>query len=358
MTLEELGAALRAKREERGLTLENVSEKLKISTSHLADLEKGDLSGMPHKIYAKGFLRSYARFLGLPEDDYQPVLQSLTPDSQAVVSQTVFEPDVSARPHRDTRWIGIVLSLALACLIAWAVWRFGLIDFVTKESGLGSTVQAPMQTKNPQDSIAPGSQNATKPAARTSGPVDQKAQAPAQKSGSALNDMQAPAQRTPGMPAGAGSSTSAGSPSQNAGGTARQPLAGVVPADSPWGTLQGNATLAGQAGLAGNGTKPSPQAVNPNMPAGADLTALPGQHKIVLVADETCWMQATADSGKPEQHTMKKGETLSFPFTAKLVLRLGNAGGVRIIYDGQELQDRGRSGQVRTMTFPPAPQQQ
>ena len=66
MTLEELGAALRAKREERGLSLENVSERLKISTSHLDALEKGDLSGMPHTAYAKGFLRSYASLMFPP----------------------------------------------------------------------------------------------------------------------------------------------------------------------------------------------------------------------------------------------------------------------------------------------------
>ncbi len=123
MTLEELGAALRAKREERGLSLENVSERLKISTSHLDALEKGDLSGMPHTAYAKGFLRSYARYLGLPEDEYKPVLDSLSPDRSSVVTEPLFEPDVSARPHRDTRWIGIVLSLALACLIARVAFR-------------------------------------------------------------------------------------------------------------------------------------------------------------------------------------------------------------------------------------------
>ena len=194
MTLEELGAALRAKREERGLSLENVSERLKISTSHLDALEKGDLSGMPHTAYAKGFLRSYARYLGLPEDEYRPVLDSLSPDRSSVVTEPLFEPDVSARPHRDTRWIGIVLSLALACLIAWAVWRFGLIDFVAKESGIGNTAQAPMQTKNPQDGIAAGGQNASMAGSQVTGSVDQKAQPAGQKTDSGLGDMQAPAQ--------------------------------------------------------------------------------------------------------------------------------------------------------------------
>ena len=186
MTLEELGAALRAKREERGLSLENVSERLKISTSHLDALEKGDLSGMPHTAYAKGFLRSYARYLGLPEDEYRPVLDSLSPDRSSVVTEPLFEPDVSARPHRDTRWIGIVLSLALACLIAWAVWRFGLIDFVAKESGIGNTAQAPMQTKNPQDGIAAGGQNASMDGSPVTGSVDPKAQPAGQKTDSGL----------------------------------------------------------------------------------------------------------------------------------------------------------------------------
>jgi cytoskeleton protein RodZ len=39
-------------------------------------------------------------------------------------------------------------------------------------------------------------------------------------------------------------------------------------------------------------------------------------------------------------------------FTKKLVLKLGNAGGVRIRLDGRELEPPGTAGQVKTLTFP------
>ena len=62
-----------------------------------------------------------------------------------------------------------------------------------------------MQTKNPQDGIAAGGQNASMAGSQVTGSVDQKAQPAGQKTDSGLGDMQAPAQRTPNMPAGAGS---------------------------------------------------------------------------------------------------------------------------------------------------------
>ena len=69
MNFEEAGAALRAEREKRNLTIEDVAEELKISPRQLRALENGDLDSLPHPAYAKGFIRSYASWLGLrPED--------------------------------------------------------------------------------------------------------------------------------------------------------------------------------------------------------------------------------------------------------------------------------------------------
>lgn len=348
MTLEELGAVLKEKRESRGLSTAQVADSLKIAERHVLGLEAGDLSSMPHKAYARGFLRSYAKFIGVSEEDYEPVLHSLAPEQN--LSKAVYEPDITARPHRDTRWMGILLSLLVACLIGWAVWHFGLINLLIHDGGKETSALAPMQSKDPTDVVAQISSrrdNAT--VSRSGGPA-----ASGSVSQNTLPGLQSPAQKTPGMPAGAGSASSAGSPTQ--GDAARQPLAGVVPAGSPWGTLQGNATLAGKAGLAASPSQPqaTPASTNPNLPP-ALLNAAPadGQHKLVLVADETCWMQVTSDSGKPQQHTLHKGDSLPLSFSNRLVLRLGNAGGVRIVYDGQEFADRGRVGQVRTLTFPP-----
>ena len=60
-----IGAALRAARERRQLTVAQVSEATRIRTPYLLALENDDLSAMPSVAQGRGFMRIYAQFLGL-----------------------------------------------------------------------------------------------------------------------------------------------------------------------------------------------------------------------------------------------------------------------------------------------------
>ena len=60
MDLNEIGTALREGRERKGLSVEEVEEKTKISPSVIVALEEGNKARFPHPVYAKGFVRSYA----------------------------------------------------------------------------------------------------------------------------------------------------------------------------------------------------------------------------------------------------------------------------------------------------------
>jgi cytoskeletal protein RodZ len=62
------GESLRKERELRGITLEEISQHTKVHTRFLEAIENDDLSVLPAKAFAKGFLRSYARMVGLDED--------------------------------------------------------------------------------------------------------------------------------------------------------------------------------------------------------------------------------------------------------------------------------------------------
>ena len=89
-------------------------------------------------------------------------------------------------------------------------------------------------------------------------------------------------------------------------------------------------------------------------PAARDDGVLPpGQHKIVITATETCWIRSTADRTDTRQFSLGKGDTFALTFSQRLDLRLGNAGGVRIRYDGKDFPTGARSGQARTLVFPP-----
>jgi cytoskeleton protein RodZ len=62
------GEFLQKERELRGITLDEISKQTKVHTRFLEAIEQDDLSVLPAKAFAKGFLRSYARVIGLDED--------------------------------------------------------------------------------------------------------------------------------------------------------------------------------------------------------------------------------------------------------------------------------------------------
>jgi cytoskeletal protein RodZ len=63
------GEKLQQARLEKGLSLEDVAKATKIKQSFLSDIESGNYQDLPSSSYAQGFVRNYAKFLGLPEEE-------------------------------------------------------------------------------------------------------------------------------------------------------------------------------------------------------------------------------------------------------------------------------------------------
>lgn len=63
------GQRLKEERLKRGLTLSEVSKATKIKISFLSAIEKGEYQYLPSSTYAQGFVRNFAKFLGLPEQE-------------------------------------------------------------------------------------------------------------------------------------------------------------------------------------------------------------------------------------------------------------------------------------------------
>ena len=68
--LEELGSRLRQIRTARSLSLEEVSQKTKISTRLLNAIEEGKLEDLPEPVYLKGMIKQFADALGLPSAEF------------------------------------------------------------------------------------------------------------------------------------------------------------------------------------------------------------------------------------------------------------------------------------------------
>lgn len=130
-----LGDEFRAAREARHLSLSDVSDQIHIRSVYLESIEDGD-STFAAPVYVRGFIRTYARFLGLdPESAVGKFSASL-----GVSSQRVNESVTS--PLRSRKGPSLWLYLAGAAAIALVVFvGYRYVDF-QRSGGSFATVAA------------------------------------------------------------------------------------------------------------------------------------------------------------------------------------------------------------------------
>lgn len=88
-----VGQKLRQARQEKNLTLQQISRATYIRVNYLEALEAGQLDRLPSLAQARGFLRSYARHLGLPAESLLTLL-----DGEALPSDPGETPAPEAAP--------------------------------------------------------------------------------------------------------------------------------------------------------------------------------------------------------------------------------------------------------------------
>jgi cytoskeletal protein RodZ len=81
-----LGEVLAAKRGERGLTIEQAATATRIRAHYLSALESDELERLVAPVYAKGHLRTYARYLGLDPEPLVKMLKTETQDPHRLLS--------------------------------------------------------------------------------------------------------------------------------------------------------------------------------------------------------------------------------------------------------------------------------
>ncbi len=97
-----IGQRLKAEREEQHLTLEKVFESTRIRIQYLQALEADDLSVMPSPVQARGYLRNYAKYLGL---DVDQILDELRASHAQPASMEVIGPadEISSILQQDNK---------------------------------------------------------------------------------------------------------------------------------------------------------------------------------------------------------------------------------------------------------------
>lgn len=118
----DVGSQLRRAREARGLSIESLAATTRIQSHVLDGIERNDLSVIPPRPYARGFVAAYAREVGLqPDDTVRDYFAQFAPDPD--VSDEL--PD-SPRPAASSGRLPAIALAALAVYAAAAIvmtWR-------------------------------------------------------------------------------------------------------------------------------------------------------------------------------------------------------------------------------------------
>ena len=88
--MENIGNMLREKRLERGLTIEQISEKTRLTTKHIKALEEGDISFFKDDLsYLRFFVKSYCEAVGMDFEDIKDELRKSVEDYTMSFTNTV-----------------------------------------------------------------------------------------------------------------------------------------------------------------------------------------------------------------------------------------------------------------------------
>jgi cytoskeletal protein RodZ len=155
--LESFGARLKREREKRKITLDDISVATKIAPRFLTALESDQFDQLPGGIFNKGFVRSYARHLGLDENqtiaDFVAASAPVVPEvplEEAPVLASLADHVPKSRIKSKTATDGLPWGMfALALLVfafGFALWGFHSRD---KSSRRIAVVSTPVTASSP-----------------------------------------------------------------------------------------------------------------------------------------------------------------------------------------------------------------
>ena len=312
-----IGMALKSARRQQEMSLADVSRRLNISSDFLASLEAGTFDALPGPTYVVGFLRSYARLVGIDSDALVDRYRGL--EGQASFVQTYNMP-ITARPPQRSGPLAasVVVVLAVLAYSGW-YWVNGTAQNDVLTTDLATPeVTAPMPVGADLPDLA-----VTLPDATTPSPT-----APATVSTATGANV-----------IGATESTDAPVPVDVAVVPPQMPIPvqEMVPAQ-PATTPNALATS----------TAPVLESQPTSLPTNAAQATLrdPGQ-EIIIRAVASSWVEIIRnDGGAVMTKLMRAGDSYVVDADSSVYLSTGNAGGLVVIVGDDKPRSVGKIGEI------------
>ncbi len=352
--LAHLGQRLKKEREHRHCSIDEVASLLKITGRLVRAIENGDSTALPHPVYAKGFIKTYSTLMALEPESITAALEELDNTDTQKTKQHI----TKRRRSAVGGWIGTFFSVflllaALSFSLFWfreplfALWdRFSSPNTIQTAPEVSQTLP-PQRTLDNEKTLSEMSNPLPLPAVEVeTTPVLQAATVQQHGDATKKNITETRASEHSISKINVSGQNISETDSSE---TSTQP---VATADNlPPQERQHQKTIhPSETSSSATQTPKQPPITEPQ--ATAHSATEKQQHQVILTGLADCWVHSTADTTVTRELSLVKGEIFALSFQKQLELKLGNAGGVRIVYNGKTLPPPGKSGQVITLHFP------
>ncbi len=334
-----VGALLAQTRASFGQDLDEVSSALRIRPVFLRAIEESRYQDLPGLTYGVGFVRSYTHYLGLDVNDCVERFK----DEAAGIDRTPNLNFPTPEPEAKVPTGAIILVSLLLAGLAYLVWTY-----VSRDAGFGE----PQTTSSEVGAPAAGEANTATTA--TGGTADS-GNSSATTTESATGGTAAGTTETSGTAAltsgGASAATSTSATTNSTAAAGQGETTGRAAANGQVAISNDAGGAAGAAVSGGSGSVLFTEAASATLPTDPSVAGTGGAYvgpRVVLRATQDSWVQVrNASNASIFTRVLRAGDTYEVPDQPGLTLLTGNAGGLTVLVDGQEVPKLGRSGQVR-----------
>lgn len=326
MNFQELGLTLKREREKKGLSISVVMEATKISRTNIVAMESGDRATLPHPVYAKGFVKSYARYLGLDADELSMVVDREYQDEADGPEEQVYEVSPAAEKafqEGDSPEIKKKSSWPLLLVLVFLVVIAVLLVMNLKSDDNKDQAESKVTTEQVEK---------TAPSVAPTGEMDEKSDDSDVANEAVVIEGTSQGDQADGI----GASETPAAETELPVVEAVEPEA--VPELKP---------------------EPKPEPIVEKKPVEEQASVKPKKqlydHVLVIRATtkKGCWIGVWKgdDANMARDFVLKEGEPLRLMFNSPRRIRIGNAAGVSVLYNGESYPLDDAKGNIQTLHF-------